>query len=377
MFKKTLLSLSVTFLVAVAAGQPAANSADTATSSARNVIVITTDGFRWQDLFRGADADMMTTENQVKNPKALLSEYGGDTPEARRAKLMPFLWSYVASHGQIYGNRDKGSIDHVTNQMWFSYPGYNELLTGHADDKRINSIKMVPNPNVTVFEWLNKKPEIAGHVAAFSSWGVHAAIFNSGRCGFPVDAGGRQFDPPTGLTCGMEMINRVRESIPFRGGTEAFDAVVYPMFIEYLKTQKPRLAVMGFIETDAWGHEGNYEQYLTAAHRVDGFLKQLWEQLQSMPEYRDNTTIIFTCDHGRGDTAQSLKAWNSHGKKIDGSDAIFMAIWGPDTPAKGEITSGEITQSQIAATVAKAMGYDYNADHPKAGQPVPGAIQAK
>jgi hypothetical protein len=365
-----------------AAGQGTAGGEKATTGSAdaarqnRNVILVAADGLRWQEVFRGMDRDMLTTENQVKNREKLLSEFDAETTEARRERLMPFLWGHVAKQGQIYGNRDKGSVARVTNQMWFSYPGYNEMLTGHADDKRVTSNKNIPNPNVTVFEWLSKKPGIDGKAAAFASWGVHAYIFNSGRCGFPVDAGGRQFNPPTGLTCGMEMLNEVRRQIPFRWNNEAFDGMVFPMFTEYLKTQKPRAAFMGFIETDAYGHEGNYPGYLDAAHRVDKSLKELWDLVQSMPEYRDNTTIIFTCDHGRGDTAAGPKAWNSHGRKVEGADAIFLAAWGPDTPALGEVSGGgEITQSQIAATVAQALGYDYNAEHPKAAPPVDGVFK--
>ena len=366
-------------LIASIAGAISAQTTTSATDRGRNIIVVTSDGLRWQEVFRGADPEMMTPENEVKHPKALLAKYDGDTTEVRRAKLMPFLWSYVAKHGQLYGNRDVGSVDHVTNNMWFSYPGYNEMLTGSPDDAHINSNKKVPNPNVTVFEWLARKPEIHGSAAAFSAWRVHDSIFNSERCGFPVDAGGHQFHPPGDLTCGMQMVNRIRADIPFPWNDEVYDAVVYPMFTEYLQSRKPRATFLGFIETDAWGHHANYGEYLTSAHRVDQYLKDLWDMVQSMPEYRDNTTIIFTCDHGRGDKRQSPTAWHGHAKAkgIKHSDAIFMAIWGPDTPPKGEKTPGEITQSQTAATIAKAMGFDYNADHPKAAQPVPGAIEGK
>ena len=83
---------------------------------------------------------------------------------------MPFLWSVVASQGQIYGNRDLRSDSHVINGLNFSYPGYAETLTGIAD-ARVNSNDNVPNPNQTVFAWLNSKPEFAGKVAAFGAWG--------------------------------------------------------------------------------------------------------------------------------------------------------------------------------------------------------------
>ena len=49
---------------------------------------------------------------------------------------MPFLWTTIETKGKLIGNRDLLSHMNVTNQMWFSYPGYNELLSGQADDVR-------------------------------------------------------------------------------------------------------------------------------------------------------------------------------------------------------------------------------------------------
>ncbi len=100
--------------------------------------------------------------------------------------------------GQIFGNRDVGSESQVTNGLNFSYPGYNETLTGFADP-RIHSNDNVPNPNVTVFEWLNAKPAFTGKVAAFGAWDVFNGIFNRrtlrlcGQCGLrSADGGSRQ-----------------------------------------------------------------------------------------------------------------------------------------------------------------------------------------
>src|SRR5690606_40171346 len=101
-------------------------------------------------------------------------------------------------------------------------------------------------------------------------------------------------------------------------------------------------------------HQGNYTEYLNAAHRVDKALADLWKTFQSNPQYRDNTTFIFTADHGRGNSKQSPKAWNSHGRSTKESDNLFITIWGPDTPDKGVVKGGqEVTQSQVAATIAK------------------------
>ena len=99
----------------------------------RNVVLVTADGVRWQEVFRGADETLLNQKDGgVSDVDALRRDFWRRTPEARREALMPFLWSVVARQGQIYGNRDKGSPAKVANGMNFSYPGYNELLTGCA-----------------------------------------------------------------------------------------------------------------------------------------------------------------------------------------------------------------------------------------------------
>lgn len=349
-------------------------------AAAENVILVIADGLRWQEVFRGADINMLTPENRVttKTREAVRQKYDAETTEARRAKLMPFLWSHVARIGQIYGNRDKGSVVRVANTHWFSYPGYNELLTGSPDDERVKSNDHIPNPNVTVFEWLAKKPEMNGRVAAFAAWDAFSAIFNSARCGFPVDAADKPFEPTTGVTCGMEMINRIRATTPSRWSSEPFDSLVFPMASEYIKQQKPRAVFLGLGEPDEWAHEGDYPSYLASIQRTDNWLKELTYLMESMPEYRGKTTIIFAADHGRGDAAQSPTAWNGHGRENAHSDAVFFAIWGPDTPARGEVQGGdEITLSQTAATVAAAIGYDYVQEQPKAAPPIKEALSIK
>jgi len=102
--------------------------------------------------------------------------------------------------------------------------------------------------------------------------------------------------------------------------------------------------------------------------RLRGYLRTLWELVQSMPEYRGNTTLIFTPDHGRGKTPHQ---WRDHGQKIPDSKYIWLAFLGPDTPALGERSKvAPVTQNQIAATLAAFLGEDYAAAVPKAGKPI-------
>lgn len=332
-----------------------------------NVIFVMTDGLRWQELFQGAEESLMTKENgKVADVAALKEKYWRATPEARREALMPFIWNVVAKQGQLYGNRKVGSDAHVTNGMFFSYPGYSETLCGFADP-RIDSNDNVPNPNVTVLEWLHKKPVFQGKVAAFGAWEVIASAANGKRGGFPANAGWDAFTEISGNPR-LDFLNQLKAEMPREWDSEPYDAIAFHTAFEYLKERKPRVLYLSLGETDEWSHAGDYTKYLDAAHRVDAYLKTLWDTVQSMPEYQGKTTLIFSPDHGRGEAPVD---WKSHGEKVPDSKYIWMAFVGPDTPVLGERSKVQtVTQNQIAATLAALLGEDYNADVPKAGKPI-------
>jgi len=127
----------------------------------RNVVLIVSDGLRWQEVFTGADPTLLNEAHGGiwDKEENLRREFWRDDPAERRRALLPFLWSTVAVRGQIFGNQALGSVARVTNGLAFSYPGYNEMLTGHPD-ARINSNEFGPNPNVSVLEWLNTLPDL-------------------------------------------------------------------------------------------------------------------------------------------------------------------------------------------------------------------------
>ncbi len=290
----------------------------------RNIILVTTDGLRWQEVFNGADPAMLGAGSGAKDLALLSAEFDRETPEERRKALMPFLWGTIAEKGQLFG--DAGDEVRVTNGRNFSYPGYNEILTGWADP-RIDSNNKCPNMNTTVLEWLNRKEEFRHRVAAFCSWDVFPYILNRWRSKVRVQAAWKN---PSGkyLSDEERVIAQLMRESPRLWEECCFDTFTFRSAMGYLKRRRPRVMYIALGETDEWGHAGRYDQYLHAAHRVDTYLKTLWETVQSMPEYRDNTTIIVTTDHGRGTAPVD---WKNHGAKIRGSDRIWIAVMGPDT----------------------------------------------
>ena len=115
------------------------------------VIVITTDGYRWQELFNGIDTSIVKIKRFHHGDSArLIKQYYAPTVQERREKLMPFFWGKLAAAGQIHGNRAAGSQVDNANPYWFSYPGYSEILTGQVDTA-VNSNDYKPNPEYKLF----------------------------------------------------------------------------------------------------------------------------------------------------------------------------------------------------------------------------------
>jgi len=364
-----LVFIAVTTVVGTR--QTAADGPQLASHALRTkaVVLIVMDGFRWQEVFQGAAGDLLNAKyGGAQDEAALKKEFWRPTAEERREAMMPFLWNVVAKQGQIYGNQTKGSVAQVTNGYKFSYPGYNEMSTGYPD-KRINSNEYGVNPNMTVFEWLNGRPAFHDQVAVFATWNAFNDIFRNGKSGLFIRAG---WDVPWGaqLNEREQQLKTLYEATTRLEDDDVFDSFTHSDLIDYLGGgHNPKVLFVGYGGTDDWAHEGKYDLVLQAAHQDDQHIKELWELMQSNPAYHDQVTFIITTDHGRG---IGLKQWKDHDYNVAGAENIWVAVMGPDTAAKGEMSNvPRVTQSQIAATIAALLGEDYRATVPQAAEPLP------
>ena len=318
------------------------------------VVLITLDGLRWQELFSGADPLLIANKEYVGDTIGLKKHFWRDSPKERREALLPFIWKEVSKMGQIHGNRAVGSKVDLTNKMWFSYPGYNEILSGKADDVRINSNDKIPNPNTTILEISNNDPRYKGKVAAFGSWDVFPYILNEDSSGVPVNAG---FEAVRGtdLTEREKFLNELQLAIPSPWSSVRLDAFTHHYALECLKKKHIELIYIAYGETDDFAHDGDYEAYLKSANNTDTFIKQLWEFTQNDPFYKDNTVFIITTDHGRGE--QPLETWKNHGNKVKNSGSVWLILFGKDIAVNGEVKDNEqLYSNQIAPTIAKILG---------------------
>lgn len=335
-----------------------------------NVILVTLDGLRWQEMFGGLDSRLANQNiGLVRDTRSLRERFKRDTPEEQREALLPFFWSTLVNEGQIWGDPDSKSTVMLENDQVFSYPGYNEILSGFPDPE-IKSNAKKQNPNVTVLEWINQHNGFEGRVEAFCSWDVFPYIINEERSGIPVNAGWEHFED-MGDAALQKTLNTVTDEMGHFWPGIRIDWITHEGALDAMRHRKPRLLYVGYGETDDWSHDGRYDMYLDAANRTDRYIQDLWETAQSIPEYAGKTSIVITTDHGRGDEHPD---WKSHGTSIEGAKQIWFAVIGPDTPAKGIVKKGAIVQGQTAATVAALLGLDYTEANPKARPPVKEAV---
>jgi len=331
-----------------------------AQNNTQNLVIVTLDGMRWQELFGGVDTAIIKNKTFTKDSANLAQQFWSSDIKERRAKLFPFIWNQLAQKGQVYGNRNLGNLVDNANPYKFSYPGYNEIFTGYPDLKA-NSNDKIWNPNENVLEFIHRQKGFEGKVAAFSTWDVIPYILNKKRSGIYVNADKDSllFQNPS-----LKLLNDM-QSLTTRPIGVRPDVFTYFAGREYLKAYHPRVLYISFDETDDFAHGGMYDQYINSAHAEDAMIGDLWQTLQSDPMYKNKTTLVITCDHGRGDAIK--ENWQHHGEKIMDAGQIWIAVMGPDTITMGEVTTKQTNfQKQLAATFAALLGLNFTANHPVA-----------
>jgi hypothetical protein len=253
----------------------------------------------------------------------------------------------------LYGNRWLQSNVNVHNPYQLTYPGFSEMLTGYVNPE-ITSNQLVINKSNNVLEMINREKGFEGKVALFATSDLFPFLMDKKNSKVYVNADSDSLLPDSPES---RLLNEMQR-LTAKPTTERPDLLTYFAAREYVKNYKPRVLYLALGETDAFAHNGNYDQYLETALAEDNMIKSFWTMVQSIPQYKDKTTLLITCDHGRGDMVK--QQWTSHGPDITGSGEIWIAAMGPLTKGYGEMKGHPgIHQEQLAATMAAVLGLSY------------------
>ena len=108
--KRALLNLLLWFWLATVSLSAAA---------ADNVVLITFDGLRWQEVFAGIDRELAEHEDYSIRQNELMDRFWRDSGGERARRLLPFLHGTVFANGTVVGNRNANSCAAVNNAWYF------------------------------------------------------------------------------------------------------------------------------------------------------------------------------------------------------------------------------------------------------------------
>ncbi|MDH4468986.1 MAG: sulfatase-like hydrolase/transferase [Bacteriovoracaceae bacterium] len=244
----------------------------------QNVILITIDGVRFQEIFHG-----------VRFPEIAQEERGTELlPKLKRLEKLGKVISFPRMH--------------IANKMAISLPGYRSLLSGEFE----NICKWNRCPNTfrkTIFDDLFESGISKEKLATFASWKQLALAIESqpGRITRNIE-----FEPyfEPNLTPREErFLNEVNEKMrtdlpPWRGSR--YDKYTFALSKFYLQKHRPRFLYIQLVDSDEYAHERKYKKYLNSIRELDDRIDELLKILNTMGSYGKNTSIVITTDHGRG-----------------------------------------------------------------------------
>jgi len=325
----------------------------------RNVILLTLDGVRIQEIFSGLD-EIVAAHDEQKIYSEIATgreRYGAGNAEQKRAALMPYFWQQLAPQGVVLGNPAYDNHVIVQNSQGWSRSGYTEIMTG-GPRVEVEDYGDERFAHKTVLEVAQEQLQLEfGQVMQIGSSNTYTRSAASTDDALLMVGSKDTIPMPFGSTHMDELASLRREVMGlWEEGTN--DVLTFRMALAYLQKNQPRVMWLALLNTDDWAHEDRYDRYVEYLHLADGLIAELWNTVQSMDAYSDKTTLIITTDHGRGRQGSD---WSEHDSPtIPGTNDIWMAVIGPDTPDIGEVkTPGTSYQGQAASTMLHYLGIDY------------------
>ena len=112
--------------------------------------------------------------------------------------------------------------------------------------------------------------------------------------GWRVFEAGRALGPELKASLAKSLLDYFNDpTVPTSG-----DELTYFMTREIMNRLAPSLIVVNFWDIDI-AHYGAYSLYLEAIRRTDRLVHELWQHAQSLPQYRDKTTLLVAPELGR------------------------------------------------------------------------------
>ena len=182
--------------------------------------------------------------------------------------------------------------------------------------------------------------------------------------GWSVSGADSSLNPIMLGTMQQAIENLVRTNAPVTG-----DEFTYLVATEVMRRFTPSLLTITFSDMEV-AHFGSYSLHMAGIRTVDRLVYELWNQLQSLPAYKDKTTLFVLPEFGRDLDGSNTNGFFNHRQNTASTRVTWMMCLG-DAVRKAQILENPIEQTDVCPTVARLFALK-NLDLP--GKPIPGLL---
>ncbi|MBY0506290.1 MAG: hypothetical protein K2X03_20395 [Bryobacteraceae bacterium] len=166
--------------------------------------------------------------------------------------------------------------------------------------------------------------------------------------GWTIFKGGRQIDRQVHRT----LTRALGEYINGPEAPTSGDELTFFITREVMREFAPRLLLVNFWDMDV-AHWGSYSLYLQAITRTDRLTGMLWDEIQTNPKYKDQTTMLVLPELGRDGDVDTANGFLNHRSGDPSCRNTWLLALGVGV-TKGQ-TDKPIRHVDVAATAAAML----------------------
>ena len=138
------------------------------------------------------------------------------------------------------------------------------------------------------------------------------------------------------------------------GGPTSGDELTYLVSREVMRKFAPRLLVVIFSDVEV-AHFGSYAMHLAGIRTADRLAYQMWQEVETNPEYREKTTLLVLPEFGRDPDGSSTNGFFNHRANAESTRNTWMMALGTAVD-KPQIIERPILHVDLGPTLAGLLG---------------------
>lgn len=134
------------------------------------------------------------------------------------------------------------------------------------------------------------------------------------------------------------------------GGPTSGDELTFFMTREIMRKFSPRLIMVALSDVEA-AHFGSYAMHVTGIRTADRLVWQLWQEIESNPDYKGKTTMVLLPEFGRDPDGSSTNGFFNHRADEESTRDTWMLALGPVT-GRPRIIERAVRHVDVCPTLA-------------------------